>query len=149
MLIDHDELYGLIPHSGDMCLLDGVLHWDEDTILCAATSHLDPSNPLRHCSGRLAGVHLLEYGAQAVAVHGGLLARQNNHHQGPGYLASLQDAHLQCEFLDEVDSPLEIRAQKLAVSDACLMYTFTITEHGRQLAGARVTIFLQPVEVLS
>ena len=148
MLISREELCSLIPHCGDMCLLDGVSDWDEDRVVCTASSHLEPSNPLRQC-GRLACVHLLEYGAQAVAVHGGLLARKGGHSQGPGYLASLQDVRLQCEFLDEVTTALEILAQKLAISDACLMYNVTISAQGQELASARVTIALQPGGLIS
>jgi predicted hotdog family 3-hydroxylacyl-ACP dehydratase len=148
MLISREDLCSLIPHSGDMCLLDGVADWDEDQIVCTASSHLEPNNPLRQ-GGRLACVHLLEYGAQAVAVHGGLLARKGGHSQGPGYLASLQDVRLQCEFLDEVTTALEILARKLAISDACLMYNVTISAHGQELASARATIALQPGEIIS
>ncbi len=148
MLICREELCSLIPHSGDMCLLDAVSDWDEDRIVCTASSHLEPNNPLR-LGGRLACVHLLEYGAQAVAVHGGLLARKGGHSQGPGYLASLQDVRLQCEFLDGVTTGLDILARKLAISDACLMYNVTISAQGRELASARVTIALQPKEVIS
>jgi predicted hotdog family 3-hydroxylacyl-ACP dehydratase len=148
MLIRREELCSLIPHSGDMCLLDGVSDWDEESIVCTASSHLAPSNPLRQ-GGRLACVHLLEYGAQAVAVHGGLLARRDGHSQGPGYLASLQDVRLQCEFLDGVTTALEVLARKLAISDACLMYKVTINAQGLELASARVTIALQPNEVIS
>jgi predicted hotdog family 3-hydroxylacyl-ACP dehydratase len=148
MLISREELCSLIPHSGDMCLLDGVSDWDEESIVCTASSHFAPNNPLRQ-GGRLACVHLLEYGAQAVAVHGGLLARNGGHSQGPGYLASLQDARLQCEFLDDVTTALDILARKLAISDACLMYNVTINAQGQELASARVTIALQPKEVIS
>ena len=36
-----------------------------------AIGHVDPAHPLRS-NGRLHALHLCEYGAQAMAVHGGL-----------------------------------------------------------------------------
>ena len=61
----------LIPHAGSMCLLDTVERWDQDEIVCRASSHDDPDNPLSE-DGRLAAVALVEYGAQAAAVHAAL-----------------------------------------------------------------------------
>ncbi|UCE90426.1 MAG: hypothetical protein JSW10_06340, partial [Pseudomonadota bacterium] len=75
MPIERDELCSLIPHAGTMCLLHTVEQWDEVSIVCTAISHHEADNPL--CSkGALGAVHALEYGAQAMAVHGGLLARE-------------------------------------------------------------------------
>ena len=142
MLIEKSELCGLIPHAGTMCLLGGVLDWDEDSITCIATSHLDADNPLRH-AGQLASVHLLEYGAQSIAVHGALLARRSGTTQGSGYLAALQAVELQREYLDGITTPLEIRAQRIASAAECLLYSFGISTGPHMLATARATIFLQ------
>lgn len=142
MLIEKSELCGLIPHAGTMCLLDGVLDWDEDSITCIATSHLEADNPLRH-AGQLASVHLLEYGAQSIAVHGALLARRAGTTQGPGYLAALQDVELQRDYLDDITAPLEIRAQRIASAAECLLYSFGIGTDSQMLVTARATIFLQ------
>ena len=142
MLIDREALCGLIPHAGRMCLLSGVLDWSEDSILCTAISHRESDNPLR-AEGRLASVHLLEYGAQAMAVHGRLLADDPSGIPVAGYLAALQDVELHQEFLDDVIEPLEIRAHKLAASDQCLMYRFTVAAAERVLVSARATIVLR------
>lgn len=64
----------LIPHQGSMCLLDSVAHWDDVRIHARSGSHARDDNPLRR-DGRLRALHLCEYGAQAMAVHGGLLAQ--------------------------------------------------------------------------
>ena len=61
----------MIPHTGAMCLLDGVLQWDTSTIQCVSRSHRDAHNPLR-IDGRLPTLCGIEYAAQAMAVHGGL-----------------------------------------------------------------------------
>ena len=47
MAVNHRTLAGLIPHGGAMCLLDEVLHMDDESITCRATSHRNPGHPLR------------------------------------------------------------------------------------------------------
>ncbi|HYN38384.1 MAG TPA: hypothetical protein VES39_03940, partial [Rhodospirillales bacterium] len=61
MLIGRAELAMLIPHAGSMCLLDGVLAWDDLSITCIAHTHRVADNPLRQ-GGRLAGLNAVEYG---------------------------------------------------------------------------------------
>lgn len=145
MLIDKHELCSLIPHAGAMCLLDGVLEWDDETIVCTTRSHRDAANPLRR-EGRLACVHLLEYGAQAMAVHGGLLARRHGGRIGAGFVAALHDVSLHRAFVDEVLEPLMVRAHKLAISSECLMYRFNVASGGQTLAAARATIFVRSTD---
>jgi predicted hotdog family 3-hydroxylacyl-ACP dehydratase len=78
MLIEKSEIRCLIPHAGTMCLLDGVEAWDMRSIVCVSSTHRSVANPLRR-DGRLSALHAFEYGAQAAAVHGGLLARSSGH----------------------------------------------------------------------
>src|SRR6266576_3721198 len=106
------EIRTLIPHAGLMCLLDSVLKWDAESIVCTSETHRDPANPLRR-DGRLSALHAFEYGAQAAAVHGGLRARSAGAAMPRCYLAALRDAHLHIARLDDVTSPLEVRARRL------------------------------------
>jgi len=139
MLIGKEELCRLIPHAGCMCLLDNVLEWDAMEIRCSATSHTDPGNPLRN-DGRLASVHLLEYGAQAMAVHGGLLAREAGTGMRPGYLAVLREVFLQEEFIEDVHTSLMVHAQMIATLTDSFMYRFSISTASGVLASARATV---------
>src|SRR6476619_2187955 len=107
VLIDRSEIRTLIPHSGTMCLLDGVFRWDDDSIVCITNTHRDANNPLRR-DGQLSAVHALEYGAQAAAIHGVLQARVYGTTARPCYLAALRDAHLHVARLDDLASPLEV-----------------------------------------
>src|SRR3546814_18728374 len=59
-----------------MCLWDALLNSDEHSAHCRTESHRAAANPLRR-DGQPAAVHLIAYGAQAMAVHGGWMARQN------------------------------------------------------------------------
>src|SRR2546427_13126880 len=100
ILINKPEIRTLIPHSGLMCLLDSVIEWDDQSIICISNTHREPANPLRR-EGQLSAVHAFEYGAQAAAVHGGLRARAAGMTAPPGYLAALRDAHLYVARLDD------------------------------------------------
>ena len=142
MTIDKAEIRTLIPHTGLMCLLDSVLKWDDQSIVCTTETHRDPANPLRR-DGRLSALHAFEYGAQAAAVHGGLRARAAGVTAPPGYLASLRDAHLHVMRLDHVTSPLQVRAQRCFGDAANTIYECQILSDNVLLADGRITIILR------
>ncbi|WP_407935819.1 3-hydroxylacyl-ACP dehydratase [Cupriavidus necator] len=125
-----------------MCLLDGVLGWDESAIRCVSGTHARADNPLR-AQGRLAALCGIEYAAQAMAVHGALLA-QGSQTQRPrsGYLASVRKLELQVARLDDIDAPLEIDAQRISGEGASVLYAFTISAAGRPLLSGRAAVIL-------
>ena len=45
MQLNKKEIEALIPHNGAMSLLNEVLKWDEDHIVCLANSHRSKHNP--------------------------------------------------------------------------------------------------------
>lgn len=140
-MIDRDTVLGLIPHQGTMCLLDAVAAWDEASIHALAHSHRDPNNPLRR-DGRLAALHLCEYGAQAMAVHGGLLAADGAQARA-GILVALRDVQLACARIDGLEGPLHCRAILLVAGAASQQYEFEIDHQGRMLARGRAAVMLQ------
>src|SRR3977135_3369481 len=142
MPIAKAEIRTLIPHAGLMCLLDSVLKWDDESIVCTSETHRDRANPLRR-DGRLSALHAFEYGAQAAAIHGGLRARSASVATQPYYLAALRDAHLQVIRLDDIDSPLEVRAQRLFGDRGNAIYECHIAAGTALLADGRITIMLR------
>jgi predicted hotdog family 3-hydroxylacyl-ACP dehydratase len=140
--INKAEIRTLIPHSGTMCLLDSVIEWDDRSIVCSSNTHRDPANPLR-CDGRRSAVHAFEYAAQAAAVHGGLRARSLGLTAPPGYLAALRDARLHVMRLDDVASPLQIRAHRLFGEAANTVYECQVSGGDVLLAEGRITIMLR------
>ena len=129
----------LIPHAGDMCLLDAVLAWDADTLHATCDSHLRPDNPLRSPRG-LHAVHLAEYGAQAMAVHGALLARARGvETPRPGMLVSLRDVALLVERVPPAGR-LDVHAQCLYADDAGAQYAFRVVHGDRLLASGRAAV---------
>ena len=143
MRLDRDAILALVPHQGAMCLWDEVLAWDADTIALRAHNHRDPRHPLRGSDGRLRGVHLCEYGAQAMAVHGGLLAQANGGVARPGLLVALRAVELHVARIDDLPGALEGTAQLLIDGDAGWQYAFRITHAGALLAEGRAAVMPQ------
>lgn len=139
MLIGRDELCALIPHAGFMCLLEGVIDWDEQHITCQALSHQHSDNPLR-CEQGLSALQGIEYGAQAMAVHGGLLARQQGQTAPPGYLAALRNVALNCDWLHLIDEPLKVEAAQLLAGAGSFMYEFKLSDSRQVLLSGRATV---------
>ena len=130
----------LIPHAGSMCLLDGILSWDERTIHAISASHADRDNPLRSAAG-LHAIHLAEYGAQAMAVHGALLAREQGADSArPGMLVSLRDVQLATEYVDTLGGRLDVRAECLHADHGGAQYVFRVEHAGRLLVSGRATV---------
>jgi predicted hotdog family 3-hydroxylacyl-ACP dehydratase len=131
-----ESIEPLVPHGGRMCLLERVDQHDERSIRCAAISHRDPQNPLCR-DGRLAAVHLSEYAAQAVAVHGALAGGGQAR---PGMLAALRDIRLHVAFLQDLAADLLIEATRRIAQPDGSLYEFRVTAGGRLLAQGRLAI---------
>ncbi len=134
-----DEIAALIPHQGTMCLNERIVAWDDARVVLATTSHRSPANPLRR-EGRLRALHLAEYGAQAMAVHGGLLARAAGRRAAPGLLVSLRAVELHLDTVDDLPGELEVEAEKLAASAGSWQYAFVVRHDGRVLARGRAAV---------
>ena len=139
-VIDHAGIAARIPHHGNMCLLHSVQSWSEAAIECRAVSHRDPTNPLRS-HHQLGAAHGIEYAAQAMAVHGALLASA----EGPprqGYLTSVRGVTLHAERLDDLDGALGVRAERLSGDANNVLYRFTVHHGGRCLLEGRAAVVL-------
>ncbi len=121
-----------------MCLLDRVLAWSADDILCAARSHLDPDNPLRR-AGRLAVLCGLEYALQAAALHGAL---RDGRPQPAGYVASLRAVALHADWLDDpAHGELHVAATLEQGESGGLVYALRVNaESGARLVEGRAAI---------
>lgn len=138
-VIGHDEICELIPHAGKMCLLDAVKSWDEKSIICTTNTHQKASNPLRNREG-LPMLSLVEYGAQAVAVHGALLAKKESMVMEEGYLAALRDVQLAQGCLSDIANELEVGAERIYVDAGNMIYTMVVRNRNKVLVNARVTV---------
>lgn len=141
-VIGRDGIQALVPHQGAMCLWDAVIAWDAQCIRLRAGTHRDASHPLRS-DGQLRAVHLCEYGAQAMAVHGGLRVRARGGAIRPGVLVALRDVVLHVARIDDLSGDLEGEAQVLVEDGHSQQYAFRITHAGRVLASGRAAVMLQ------
>lgn len=135
-----EQIEALVPQRGAMCLLERVLSWDADGIVCASANHRRPDHPLR-ARGRLHALAGIEYAAQAVALHGALAARAGRP-IGSGVLASLRGVELRTERLDLVAGELLAIADALVVERRHMLYAFRVEGDGRILLKGRAAIAL-------
>jgi len=141
--VGREVIATLVPHGGAMCLWDEAIEWDATRILVRTQGHRDPAHPLRS-GGRLRALHLCEYGAQAMAVHGGLLARDQGKVAPPGMLVALRGVALDCDRIDDLPGALECEAEALIAGEGAQQYRFTIRHGGTVLAEGRAAVMLQP-----
>jgi predicted hotdog family 3-hydroxylacyl-ACP dehydratase len=128
MLAGKSDIAQRIPHEGAMCLLDGVLEWNAETIRCRATSHLYA----------ISGV---EYASQAMAMHGALSGSVTGRPRA-GYLASLRDVVCHRAWLDESAAELIVTAQRVMGDESRVVYGFSVVAGGTEIVAGRATVVL-------
>jgi predicted hotdog family 3-hydroxylacyl-ACP dehydratase len=123
-----------------MCLLDEVAFWNDVTITCQAWSHLVEDNPLRR-EGELNAICGIEYGLQAAALHGALVAKRP---QPAGYLAALRAVEMMVPRLDVAHfGILQVTAELQLREASGMIYAFALhSAAGAPLLCGRATILL-------
>ena len=151
MPLDRQWIEQHIPHKGRMCLLDEVLAWDATRIRCRSNTHRSGDNPLR-AHGRLGAACGIEYAAQAMAVHGALVAASaplastvSSHVRGSigtsvGYLASVRNVALNVSRLDDLEGELVAAAERITGDGRTVLYEFSVSSAGRVLLSGRASI---------
>lgn len=137
------EIASLLPHAGAMVLLDRVANWSATEIICAANSHRHADNPLRR-AGRLAAACAVEYGAQAMALHAALRAREAAP-EAPGrrgFLASVREVKLHAARLDDIAGELTVKAQILLPANDRFIYGFAVTAGGADIVTGQAAVVL-------
>lgn len=140
MIIGREEISALLPHAGAMCLLDGVVRWDQASIRCVSGRHRAADNPLRRPDG-LAAICGIEFAAQAMAVHGRLAAEVDAAPRA-GYLASLRDVVCSEARLDLLEGELVIDAERLMGDERQAIYRFAVGCAGRDIVSGRAAVLL-------
>jgi predicted hotdog family 3-hydroxylacyl-ACP dehydratase len=138
--LDHAQIASRIPHAADMCLLERVVSWDAQRILCQAISHSSTTNPLRR-DGILPATSLIEYAAQAMAVHGSLLSGDASPTAvKQGRLVSVRNVMLQLDDVATVSEPLDIECELLLADSQSSMFSFMVSVQGVTLANGRASV---------
>jgi len=151
MPLDHEWIEQHIAHKGRMCLLDEVLSWDAARIRCRSTSHRATDNPLR-AHGRLGAACGIEYAAQAMAVHGALVAAsaplastvstnlRSSLGYAVGYLASVRNVALYVARLDDLEADLIAAAERITGDGHTVLYEFSVWSALQLLLSGRASI---------
>lgn len=139
--LDHAWIARHIPHQGSMCLLDRVEAWDQQRIQCCASSHRAADNPLS-ADGRLGAACGIEYAAQAMAVHGALMAPPDSTRPRVGYLVSVRGTQLHVSRLDDIAADLLVEANCITRSENNILYQFNVSAAGRLLLEGRAAVVL-------
>src|ERR1044071_8373101 len=114
-----EDIAALIPHQGGMCLWEHIVEWDDTRIVLETHSHQALDNPLR-ANDRLRAVHLCEYGAQAMAVHGALRAAPRQ--ARPGMLVSLRSVTFARHYIEDLTGTLRVEAICLQSAESSQQY---------------------------
>jgi len=149
MPLNRDWLLAHIPHQGSMCLLDRIDAWDSERIRCMASSHRAADNPLR-AHGRLGAACGIEYAAQAMAAHGGLLAAGTavaDKSPRSGYLASVRGVEWHVPRLDDIEADLSVEAERLSGDDNTVLYGFSVFAGERLLLNSRAIVVLDAAKL--
>ena len=134
----------LLPHAGRMRLIDRIVSYDEQRIVCESNTHRAADHPLAD-GGTLSIIAGLEYGAQAMAIHGGLLAamaRPQCARARHGLLVAASDLRWLVERLDACAAPLTIEAVNELRSDQQVAYRFEIRAADLTLLSGRASVLL-------
>ena len=145
-----DWIAARIPHQGRMCLLDRVEHIGAAEVVCSAISHTDADNPMRE-GGRLGVACGIEYAAQAMALHGALIAQARGAPPpSMGFLVSVRSVALHVSRLDDVPGRLTVQVANDADNGDHSVYTFALNAaDGRPLVDGRAVVMLNAVPFLS
>ncbi|HJM83165.1 MAG TPA: hypothetical protein QF720_06190 [Nitrospinota bacterium] len=142
MLINKKGITKLIPHTGNIVLIDAVMRWDDNEIVCEANSHTDHGNPLRD-DDQLNSLCVIEYAAQATAAHGALVASATVKPK-EGYLAGLKDITLYVDRLDNLENNLEIYAKRKISLNNSFVYDFSVSSGKISVADGRLFVIAKP-----
>ena len=123
-----------------MCLVDEVIEWDPGSIRCGASSHRHIDNPLR-VGDRLPTICMLEYAAQAFALHGLLVADESGDKAPDSsrvFLALVNSLEFHTDYLDDCRGDLTIDGQIVFRQASSAVYRFAVTEEARLLGSGQI-----------
>ena len=140
--IQRHKIVQLIPHGEAMCLLDQITDWDEHHLNAVTASHRRMDNPLVE-DGAMDTVVLVEYGAQAAAVHAAL-QQSGLGAARPAYLGAIKKLHLFSRFIDTSVAELHIQAECVFNDSNGAIYNIRACARGDELMTGRVVLIQPP-----
>ena len=141
--IDNAGISQLIPHAGNMVLLDEINHWNNDNITATVFAKPLRDNPLIEASDNntFNSLLLIEYAAQAAAVHAALLASGLGA-QRPAYIGATKNINIQKNTV-EPTQPITIHAEMLLANSNGAIYQIDCQQNKETIINAKL-ILSQP-----
>lgn len=134
------DLSSLLPHGKPLSLIEEVLKWNEDSIVAKTMSHTYSDNPLLN-NGLLHPMHSLEYAAQVMAIHSGLL--NENKKARTMLIGGLRKLSFSSTPLNKYLEPLTIMAKTQIHSSSGAIYQFSIMCSESQISQGRIILVRQ------
>ena len=131
------DIGDLLPHRGSARMLERVVRWDDTHLVAVTSTHRAAMNPLMH-DGRLASVHLIEYGAQAMALHGALRSIAAGSTPQSALLVAVRDFTASRDYVHDLDGEIEIIARELLSTATGWQYSFEVRHGDMLVASGRV-----------
>ncbi|MEM1153042.1 MAG: hypothetical protein AAGI44_02810 [Pseudomonadota bacterium] len=144
-MLDKAAIDELIPHTGSMCVLDTVQRWDQDSIVCTSNRHHSEDNPLRE-SAELCCEVLLEYTAQAAAVHAALVGAGIGSDR-TALMGAVKRLHLHQRVVEPSIETLLVSANAQLQSRDGAIYQVAVHGHDTPLITARIVLLIPKVRV--
>ncbi|MBH1965674.1 MAG: 3-hydroxylacyl-ACP dehydratase [Comamonadaceae bacterium] len=137
-----DWIAARIPHQGLMCLLDHVVLASAQEMVCTSKSHCLPNNPMR-IDGMLGAACGIEYAAQAMALHGALMAElRGAERSSKGFLINVRNVSLHVDRLDDLSEDLTVSTRCEADNGDHCVYEFKLSAAERVLLQGRAMVML-------
>jgi len=133
------DLAVLLPHSGPMRLLARVLSHAAERTVCA----VDPaaSELFRDAEGRVPGWVALEWMAQCIAAHGGLVARISGRPPAPGMLVGAKRVELERRDFAPGET-LEVEARYTGGAGALAAFACSLRAGGEIVASGSLSVYV-------
>ena len=127
--MQRSDIATLMPHQGDMMLLDRLEDWSQDSITCLGWTPGVNAHPLREITADgaafLPASAALEYCAQAIALHGILKGQSGETGPKSALIAGLQNVRWHDAPLNEAHWPIRLFADAVGgLGDAGAKYAF-------------------------
>ena len=137
---DLPEISELVPHSGRMLLLSRVLSHTLEKTVCAVD--LERSELFCDTEGSVPGWVGLEYMAQCVAAHAGLISRSRRERQRPGFLIGSRRTHIHVDSF-QPGQRLQVTSRHLRGEAGLAWFDCTVqdTADGTTLAQGRLSVY--------
>ncbi len=133
------ELAELLPHAEPMLLLSRVLSHEPELTVCELET--DASELFRDSRGRLPGWLALEWMAQCIAAHGGLIARASGRNPSPGMLVGAKRIEFE-RFDFDPGETLEVEARFTGSAGALATFACALRRGRDSVASGSLSVYV-------